>query len=119
MRQCIVDGSAKDSTIPAGFPDVTYVDMSFENFVAREVNIDGVEVGEFHVGGYSIPARTMVNLLQTKISGEVSLIDPEDFLKLEHGIYIKTNIDSMDYMCMIDTLNKVDEIISEKGKYNA
>ena len=111
MRQCIIDGSLKE--LQASIPDIRYLEMKYDNFDVREVIVEGVNVGEFHV---NLRHNNPVKILSDHISGEISLIDPENYLNLEHNIYIKTDPNSMGYMSIGETFTYIDEEISE-GKY--
>jgi hypothetical protein len=119
MSNAFMDGTIKKGhTLNAGVPDVRYLDVELDNFKAREVIVNGENVGEFHLDFRCLPPVEAVNYIQSKVSGEVSLIDPDDILKLEYNIYIKVSPDSMDFMMMGDTFNQMDTEVSEKGSQN-
>lgn len=112
----MVDGTMRDAELSADVPDIRYIEMGFDNYNAREVIINGVNVGEFHLNFNCMSQVDSINYIQSKVTAEVSLIDPDNVLKLDFNIYIKVDPNSMDGMMMGDILNQMDNEISEKGK---
>ena len=78
---------------------VSYGDEQYHNFNVREIFIDDVQNGEYHVQvkensiqNINFICAFFIEKLVTKDSGnEVGLIDVENRLNLEHQIYIKIN----------------------------
>ena len=115
MTNAFMDGSENKPGLRVGIPDIRYLDIELDNFKAREVVVDGNSVGEFHLDFRCFNPRESVDFIQSKVSGEISLIDPDDFLKLEYNIYIKVDPESIEAMMMGDIFNQMDNELSKKG----
>jgi hypothetical protein len=90
---------------------ISYGDMVFKNFSAREIYIDGKLNGEYHIklrrsDKYDI--RSMLYFFTERLPGcDVNLIDPTNSLNLEYQIYIKTS-DILKIDCMASIFESLD-----------
>jgi len=94
---------------------VSYGNARFHNFDVREVYVNGEPNGEYHV---RIPACTKQKLINAILffkeylkTCEVGVIDPENELRLEFQIYLKTT-DFLQISTMMPTMERLDNIIS-------
>ena len=102
------------------FQDIKYGEISYDNFKMREVNIDGVATGEYHLEFNYKGMNTKNNLIglkKTLGAKEVRFVDPEFSINLEYNIYIKMDIDSMEFMVIDEVFTSIDEDIN-KGRAN-
>jgi len=95
--------------------NISYGDAFFRNFDLREVFIDGKSKGEFYVklryNNFKVHYNAALFLASKLNDCEVDLIDPENKLKLEFHIYIKTKNDLM-IEAMVNIMNDIDKCIT-------
>jgi len=104
MRGYIVDGSIE---LSVSSPEITYNEILFDNFTAREVNHDGKETGEYHL---NVKDERIINDIRKAVGSEnVIVLDPDNVLKLEHNIAVLVDVDSIEGMVFVETLTEIDE----------
>jgi len=102
--------------INSPFNTISYGEMEFKAFHVREVFIDGVQKGEFHIKpiGIKDPASAVL-FLKGYFSGcSIGLADPSGFLSLEYPIYLICKTDPLVMESIQQIFEKVDADVLER-----
>jgi len=101
-------------------PEITYESFKYDNFIGREVLIDGIRIGEFHLSFKNVSDKAGTAYIQNNITKRAGLIDDEFVFDLEYNVFMKMDEDSLEYMSIHSQLEIMDDSINEskKGEQN-
>jgi len=97
--------------------NITYGEMKFKFFNIREVYIDGVQKGEYHIQPIirKDPEFAVLFLKSKFPDAQIGLTDPSGLLNLEYPIYLICKSGSLIMETIKETFEKIDEELDGKG----
>lgn len=94
--------------------EITYADMIFKSFQAREVYVNGKQKGEYHVKPLDgrDPTKAVLFLKSRFPDCSVGLADPSGLLSLEYPIYLVCSSNPMVMEMVPQIFESIDEEMS-------
>lgn len=105
-----------DGSIKTEIPDIRYNEMSFKNFNVREVNINGEDVGEYHMSFPKINDSKVIGIVKKHVGETAEVLDEGNLLNLEYGSFFKVDPNSLVALDIDGVLNNIDDDITERFK---
>lgn len=91
---------------------ISYGEMEFNNFRAREVLVDGDPKGEYHIAPIGMDTKVLLSFMKRRLSKyKVGIVDPSGVLNLEYPLYVMVE-DEMAKACMNEIFDNFDKELS-------
>jgi len=95
--------------------NISYGEMEFDSFRAREVLIDGETKGEYHIAPLKVNAKVLFSHMKRRMPQfRMGMVDPSGVLNLDYPIYLIVE-DEMSKSCMFEIFEKFDREIQSHG----